>query len=70
VQATAQELLKKLQLRSVSQQGQAWIAYIQVKSEGVKRVAVGDKVAEFSVVQIDRGSVRLRLGSEQVVLGF
>jgi hypothetical protein len=70
VQATARELLKKLQLRSVTQQGQGWIAYIQVKGEGIKRVAAGDKVAEFAVVQVERSAVHLKLGSEQVTLGF
>jgi hypothetical protein len=70
VQATAQELLKKLQLRGISRQGPKPTAYVQVKGEAVKRVAAGDKVAEFNVVQVDATSVRLELGGEQVVLGF
>jgi hypothetical protein len=70
VQATAQELLKKLQLRGISRQGPEPTAYVQAKGEAVKRVAAGDKVAEFSVVQVDATSVRLELGGEQVVLGF
>lgn len=70
VQATAQELLKNLQLRGISRQGQTPTAYIQVKGEAVRRVAAGEKVAEFTVVQVDANSVRLELGGEQVVLGF
>jgi hypothetical protein len=70
VQATAQELLKKLQLRGISRQGQTPIAYIQVKGESIRRVAAGEKVAEFTVVQVDGNGVRLELGGEQVVLGF
>jgi len=70
VQATAQELLKKLRLRGISQQGQTPVAYVEIKGEGFKQVAAGDKVAEFTVVQVDARSVRLQLGSEQVVLGF
>lgn len=70
VQATAQEMLKKLRLRGISQQGQTPVAYIEIKGEGFKQVAAGDKVAEFTVVRVDARSVRMQLGSEQVVLGF
>jgi hypothetical protein len=70
VQATAQELRKKLTLRGISQQGQTFAAYIEIKGEGIKHVAAGDKAAEFTVVQVDARGVRLQLGSEYVVLGF
>lgn len=70
VQATAQELLKKLQLRSVMRQGEDWVAYIQVKGEGVKRAAAGEKVGEFTVERVESRGVHLKLASEKVVLGF
>ncbi len=70
VQATAQDLLKKLTLRSITRQGESLVAYIQVKDEGVKRVAAGDQVAAFSVEKVEPRSVHLKLASEQVVLGF
>lgn len=70
VQATAQELLKNLQLRSITRQGPGWIAYIQVKGEGIKRAAAGEKVSEFTVVQVDSNMVHLKLATESVELGF
>lgn len=69
-QMTAEKLAERLTLVGIVRSGDAFEAYITVQNEGTSRYKVGDKVADFTVIDITKSKVTLELAGQLVELRF